>query len=454
MAAVLDFPSMTNRRAGTQPHIPKLTYRNAPPNKTLIGSSTSTIRSDSSAASISTCATSPQTSSFGGSPRSFNYSDGPLSPLSLDGASDRDPRHSPRPAKLPQKKPSLFGFLSVKEPSTQAFEAYQEQMKKRGTTQNGRANAVGLTGVSSAKLPPTVPKVNSKWDGVPQTAKEKLKKDSNADRLSISSSANRPLYTSRSTGSNMSGMTTSSIRSGSSTGSAPRINGKLIYDNDNRKMSEIYGWETLPPFNESSTRSLPLESRGSAASTPAFYRNSPVSYPSQSPRFLDAQYELESPPPLDPSNNLSSPGPLPALPSPITPSDPLHALPLSPPSSYFKNAEAAKGTSVLKKGNNVLLTSSGVNVLGPPISATQSVGTTRSPAIEFNKADDRSSNAPVRHPLPQPNSILKRPVSKCNESWPVQPPSADPRTGERAIHTPATRSESKSRFKSIFGKGS
>ncbi|KAL8757261.1 MAG: hypothetical protein Q9184_004257 [Pyrenodesmia sp. 2 TL-2023] len=441
---------MTSRRAGTQPYIPKLTYRN----NSIIESSTSTIRSDSSAASISTCATSPQTSSFGGSPRSFNCSDGPLSPLSLDGASDREPLPSPRHAKLPQKKPSFFGFLSVKEPSTQAFEAYQEQMKRRGTTQSGRANAVGLPGVSSAKLPPTVPKVNSRWDGVPQTAKEKLKKGCNPDRLSLSSSANRPLYTSRSTGSNMSGMTTDSTRSGSSTGSAPRVNGKLKYDNDNQNLSEIYGWETLPPSNGSSTRSLPLEPRGSAASTPILCRNSPILYSSQTPKFLDARYELESPPPLYPSSNLSSPGLCPALPSPVTPSDSTHDLPTSPSFSYFKNAEAVKETSAMKEGNNVVLASSGVNVLGPPVSATQSVATTRSPAIQVHNVDDRSSNAPVRHPSPQPKPILRRPVMKSSETWPVQPPSADTRDGERAIHTPATMSGSRARFLSILGKGS
>ncbi|KAL8902129.1 MAG: hypothetical protein Q9207_004878 [Kuettlingeria erythrocarpa] len=455
MEAVSNFPSMTTRRGATQPHVPKLTYRNCTSNNSLNEGFTATIRSDSLAASPSTYGTSPSTSSFGGSPRSFNYSNGPLSPLSLDGASDRSPgstSHSPRSATLPKKKPSFFGFLAVKEPSTQAFEAYQEQMKKRGTTQNGRANAVGLPGVSSAKLPPTVPKVNSKWDGVPQTAKEKSKKDSSPYRLSLSSSAQRPLHTSRSTGSNMTGMSISSASSGSSTGSAPRINGKLRYDNDNQNLSEIYGWETPPPSNESSTRSLPLEPRGSAASTPTLCGDSPLSYPFHPSMTREARNELESPPLLDPSSDRSSPGFFPALPSPITPNDSLQALPLAPSINYSRN-EDAKQTSSSSKEDTVSFTSSGVNILGPPVSATQRAGTTRSPAMEVNRSDEQSLKSPVRTPLSQPNSILKRPVLNSAESWPMSSPPSDHRVAERAIRTPATMSGSKSKFLSVFGKG-
>lgn len=48
-------------------------------------------------------------------------------------------------------------------------------MRKQAQTRNGRLTAVGMPGVSSAKLPVTVPKVNSKWDGIPQAVKEREK---------------------------------------------------------------------------------------------------------------------------------------------------------------------------------------------------------------------------------------------------------------------------------------
>ncbi|MCJ1466706.1 hypothetical protein MMC07_005326 [Pseudocyphellaria aurata] len=81
---------------------------------------------------------------------------------------------SPAPQeKIPKKRGGLFGFLSVKEPSRQAFDHYQRQMCEKSASNNGRPGAVGVRGVSSAKLPPGVPKVNTKWDGIPQAVRGK-----------------------------------------------------------------------------------------------------------------------------------------------------------------------------------------------------------------------------------------------------------------------------------------
>ena len=73
---------------------------------------------------------------------------------------------------------SLLRFFTVKEPSQQAFEAYQRQLQRKASDHSGRKNVVGLSGISNAKLPSTVPKVNSRWDGVPHAMKgqEKAKK--------------------------------------------------------------------------------------------------------------------------------------------------------------------------------------------------------------------------------------------------------------------------------------
>ncbi|KAI4088798.1 MAG: hypothetical protein LQ344_005851 [Seirophora lacunosa] len=396
-------------------------------------------------------------SSFSGSPRSFHFSDGPLSPLGLDGAADSPGTSalpSPRSVKPPKKKSSssFFNFLSVKEPSTQAFEAYQEQMKKRGTTQTGRANAVGLPGVSSAKLPPTVPKVNSKWDGVPQPAKDRASKDVNMDRQSLYAATSRPLHTSRSTGSNMTGMTSSSTSSKSSTGSATRGNGKLKLEHDN--LSNMYGWEPSSQSNRSSTLSIPLEPRGSTSSAPTLCRDTSMSFSSRPPEIAESTNELPAnmPPPLDPSSNLSSPMISPATPPPLTPNGSLHALPLSPRVGYPGYTSPAPKSSNTKN-EGVILTSSGINVLGPPASGTYRPEPARQHPTRANPGMGTSADDLTERPSTQPGSILKRPPLIPDEIWPVPPPPTTDVDGDMTVRSPATASGTKLRFRSMFSKG-
>ncbi|KAI4186745.1 MAG: hypothetical protein L6R41_003292 [Letrouitia leprolyta] len=450
MAAVVGFPSMTSRREGIQPHIPKLTYRNCPSSTSIGGSSIVTVGTHSSTASISTAATSPSVSSFRGSPRSFQSPGSSLGPFSFDGASDRPATSaylSPRSAKDPKKKSSsFFNFLSVKEPSTQAFEVYQEQMKKRGTTQSGRANAVGLPGVSSAKLPPTVPKVNSKWDGVPQI-KEKSNEKSMSEQSAFNLSASRPLYTSQSTGSNM---TTSTLSSTSSTRSAPRSNGKLKFDDSNGSLSDIYGWETRTPSSSSSTRSLQLESRGSAISAPSLRNvgslSTDVPLPTAIPKAghsTNVSQGFESSTDRFPSVVPS------ASPPPLTRESPLQSLPVPPLCNSSSHNASMKEPSVADKG--VILTSSGTNVLGPPVSATRKAPPTTYP---FAKSVD------VEPPSDIPGTILKRPALTHTDSWPLQstPLKEAPEAHEnRVTHSPAASNGTKSkrsRMRAMFGKGS
>ena len=94
----------------------------------------------------------------------------------------RSPAESPAPLSLriPEKQPkskgnSFLSFFSVKEPSQQAFEEYERRMRAKGPTGDGRTITGGISGVSSAKMPPSVPKVNSNWDGLPQVIKLKEK---------------------------------------------------------------------------------------------------------------------------------------------------------------------------------------------------------------------------------------------------------------------------------------
>ncbi|KXT07461.1 hypothetical protein AC578_561 [Pseudocercospora eumusae] len=90
-----------------------------------------------------------------------------------------DPRqcHS-QTGKIPGKRKSagVLGFLTLKEPSTSALEEFAEQERRK------MANQRVLPGVSSQKLPDHVPKVNSKWDGLPQFKAEKDKTRASHER--------------------------------------------------------------------------------------------------------------------------------------------------------------------------------------------------------------------------------------------------------------------------------
>jgi hypothetical protein len=70
-----------------------------------------------------------------------------------------------------KKSGGLFSFLTLKDPSTAAFAEIQQQA--RIAKELGKQPMAGLGNVSDAKLPATVPKVNSKWDGIPQSMKKK-----------------------------------------------------------------------------------------------------------------------------------------------------------------------------------------------------------------------------------------------------------------------------------------
>ncbi|EON61983.1 hypothetical protein W97_01201 [Coniosporium apollinis CBS 100218] len=72
-----------------------------------------------------------------------------------------------------KKGSSVFGFLSLKEPSANALEQFAELQRKQAAERGVAMSAGTLPGISTRKLPPTVPKVNTKWDGLPESAKRK-----------------------------------------------------------------------------------------------------------------------------------------------------------------------------------------------------------------------------------------------------------------------------------------
>lgn len=68
-----------------------------------------------------------------------------------------------------KKRPSLLGGLFVKEPSSAALERLAQKL----IAEHGELSARAIPGVSSATMPDTVPKVNSKWDGRPRSRRLK-----------------------------------------------------------------------------------------------------------------------------------------------------------------------------------------------------------------------------------------------------------------------------------------
>jgi hypothetical protein len=75
----------------------------------------------------------------------------------------------------PKKKNGVFGFLTLKEPSTNALEQFAEQQRKAAAAaKTARPTAASISSVSVQKLPDHVPKVNSKWDGLPEDARKKM----------------------------------------------------------------------------------------------------------------------------------------------------------------------------------------------------------------------------------------------------------------------------------------
>ena len=75
--------------------------------------------------------------------------------------------------KKKKKGAGVLGFLTLKEPSTAAWEQFAEAEKEKARQKGSKTASTSFQGVSSQKLPEFVPKVNSKWDGLPENAKRK-----------------------------------------------------------------------------------------------------------------------------------------------------------------------------------------------------------------------------------------------------------------------------------------
>ncbi|EMD93870.1 hypothetical protein COCHEDRAFT_1222499 [Bipolaris maydis C5] len=91
-------------------------------------------------------------------------------------------------SKKKKKTSSVLGFLSLKEPSQAALDQIVHQQRKQSS---GSSTPPSGAYHASQKLPPHVPKVNSKWDGVPESVKQRHSPTSNPsikdNRSSVSS---------------------------------------------------------------------------------------------------------------------------------------------------------------------------------------------------------------------------------------------------------------------------
>lgn len=168
----------TETSAATPVRVPKLAVRN----KT---SMTSQAASQASSNNVSDQTQSSHSSTRTASPKRERGISDTSQNSKRSNTMDESARRSgssqgKRPQQPPQqtnskKKNGMLGFLTLKEPSTSALEQFAEQQKKAAAAKTGgRSSAVGLSSVSAQKLPEHVPKVNSKWDGLPEDARKKL----------------------------------------------------------------------------------------------------------------------------------------------------------------------------------------------------------------------------------------------------------------------------------------
>ena len=77
---------------------------------------------------------------------------------------------------LPTKKrkgAGMLGFLTLKEPSSSAWADLAQAEKQKAKQKSGLTLQSSAAGASLQKLPNYVPKVNSKWDGLPDSAKQR-----------------------------------------------------------------------------------------------------------------------------------------------------------------------------------------------------------------------------------------------------------------------------------------
>ncbi|KAF2750675.1 hypothetical protein M011DRAFT_523665 [Sporormia fimetaria CBS 119925] len=164
----------SSSRACAAARIPKLTYRNPLPSASTAAGRDENSRSPSAKPPGGPASHAPAFSSA-----RF------LVPPETDALTPSQTSIQTKAAKaatpLKKKASAVRSFFTAREPSHLALEEYTKQQLKQA--QEGKRPSA-IAGLPNQKLPAHVPKVNSKWDGMPEALK---KRDSNMKCRSVSS---------------------------------------------------------------------------------------------------------------------------------------------------------------------------------------------------------------------------------------------------------------------------
>ncbi|KAL9102320.1 MAG: hypothetical protein Q9187_009138 [Circinaria calcarea] len=282
--------------------------------------------------------------------------------------------------------------------------------------------------VSTAKLPANVPKVNSKWDGVPEALKQKQKASKRQGSIADARSPTSPAFTGISLGKVSTRSTRSSETRGSHNSSISSSSPGLFTTRDKANTDDLTRnlarvgldghWNDSSP--STSTASLP-------ELTPNFYLDMLVG--GHSPVAIHEIERRESTVRQGAPSFSMSPGLTPLELSPMTPpaSSPFIPTGLSSPIPTTKLGASDIQTTVLtlSPADKVILNSSGPHILGPPVSALRKAKHTLSPDGEV-----QSGNKPAF----ELKSILKR------EATLVRPSLSEyfPRMGNAAKPSPSS----------------
>ncbi|KAH7372327.1 hypothetical protein BKA66DRAFT_513878 [Pyrenochaeta sp. MPI-SDFR-AT-0127] len=170
--------------------IPKLKYRNPlPSDQTSLSSQLSHDTGIRPSYIQDRPRTSDSTSTSTNSRLSFETASLTSPSLASTASSATSSNDSKSSKKKKKKTGSVLGFLSLKEPSQVALEQFAEHQRKQATKGTSSPSSRHSSNFVGKQLPSNVPKVNSKWDGIPDVVKNRhsMSSTTSKDRSSLSS---------------------------------------------------------------------------------------------------------------------------------------------------------------------------------------------------------------------------------------------------------------------------
>lgn len=303
-------------------------------------------------------------------------------------------------------------------------------MRKQTHIYKGKITAVGMTGVSSAKLPATVPKVNSKWDGVPQAVREK-EREREANRRQSTSSAARSFRASLSAithgGGDLAQISSSTLDSQASrrnAGTDPSIFGSQSASQANLWTGS--GWENGSISSGSDTHDLRCRINSqslSSHSSTTLAEITPLTSDESAHRMMlmasdgGASTDLEYFPPvprLTESNSLQSVESAASVELRSPPFTTASSQDAITATTHRHDRSKASSISLPTAQTDVSVKSSGADVLGPP-------ATVRSKAkLQPRLTGEAGSMKGVQ--VEPSHSILRRETSRQEPNGPARPP--------------------------------